>query len=103
MNWKWVAAAIVGLAVGLSIAPFERKTVFASTALADSHFQMQTATVDESDGAGGVTPVHEVFLLDTESGKVWKFQGLVWTHDKDGPSKLLSEPKFFSVAVESGK
>jgi hypothetical protein len=103
MNWKWVAAAIVGLAIGLSIASFERRTVFASTAPADAHFQMQAATVDEPDGAGGVAPVHEVFLLDTESGRVWKFQGLVWTHDKDGSSKMFSEPKFFTVAVESGK
>jgi hypothetical protein len=41
--------------------------------------------------------------LDTETGKVWKFQGLAWGKDKDGATKVFSEPKFFPVSVESGK
>jgi len=103
MNWKWTAAAVLGLAIGLSVAPFEHNTVSASVAPTNAHFQMQSATVDEPNGEGQDVPTHEVFLLDTESGKVWKFQGLVWSHDKDGSVKTIREPTFLTVAVESIK
>jgi hypothetical protein len=103
MNWKFMVAAISGLLAGLSIAPFEQRVVIASAAPTNTHFQMQDATVDESNGEGQNVPTHEVFLLDTESGKVWRFQGLVWSRDKDGSAKMIVEPKFFSVAVEPPK
>ena len=104
MNWKWMAAAMLGLAIGLLVAPFEHRTVLASVAPANAHFQMQDATVDEPNGEGQDAPRHEVFLLDTESGKVWKFQGLAWGRDKDGTTKVFAAPEFNSVpVVESGK
>lgn len=103
MNWKAIIAAVVGFGLGLSIAPFAHRTVSASVAPANAHFQIQDATVDESNGEGQDVPAHEVFLLDTESGKVWKFQGLEWGKDKDGAAKLFREPIFLTVAVESGK
>lgn len=98
-----MVAAIFGLVLGLLIAPFEHKTVLASIAPANAHFQMQSATVDEPNGEGQDVPRHEVFLMDTESGKVWKFQGLAWGKDKDGTAKVFSPPVFTSIAVESGK
>lgn len=103
MNWKWMIAAVLGLVIGLLVAPFEHKTVSASAAPVNAHFQMQDATVDEPNGEGQDAPRREVFLLDTESGRVWKFQGLAYGKDKDGITKIFSEPKFFSVVVESGK
>ncbi len=103
MNWKWMVAVMFGLALGIVIAPFEHKTVLASAVPVNAHFQMQDATVDEPNGLGQDTPVHEVFLLDTESGSVWKFQGIVWVHDKDGQDKMFSEPKFIRIAVEPKK
>jgi hypothetical protein len=103
MNWKLAVVAILSLAVGLSIAPFEHRTVLASTVPADAHFQIQSATVDEPNSEGQEVITHEVFLLDTDSGKVWKFQGLVWTHDKDGVEKVISSPIFLPVGVESWK
>jgi hypothetical protein len=102
-NWKFMAVAIFGLLLGLSIAPFEHRTVFASTAPANTRFQMQDATVDEQNGEGQDVPTHEVFLLDTESGTVWKFQGLVWGREKDGSTKVFSEPRFIAVAVDPPK
>ena len=103
MNWKWMVAAILGLAIGLSVAPFEHKAVLASVAPLNAHFQMQDATVEEPNGEGQDVPRHEVFLLDTESGKVWKFQGLAWGKDRDGTTKVFSPPAFVSIAVESPK
>ncbi len=103
MNWKWIAAMVLGLAIGLSVGHFGHSTVLASVAPANAHFQMQDATVDESNGEGQDAPRHEVFLLDTESGKVWKFQGLAWGRDKDGTVKMFAPPTFTSIAVESPK
>ena len=104
MNWKLMAVAMLGLAIGLLAAPFEHRTVLASVAPTNAHFQMQDATVDEPNGEGQDTPRHEVFLLDTESGKVWKFQGLAWGQNKDGTARVFAPPEFIDVAVvEPGK
>ena len=103
MNWKWMVAAMLGLAIGLLVAPFEHRTVLASTVPANAHFQMQDAMVDEPNGTGQDVPTHEVFLLNTDSGKVWKFQALVWNPNKDGSVKVIRDPIFLTVAVESGK
>jgi hypothetical protein len=103
MNWKLIATGICGLLIGSLIAPFEHKAVIASTAPTSTHFQMQDATVDEPNGEGQDVPRHEVFLLDTESGKVWKFQGLAWGKDKDGTAKLFSEPRFIAIGIDAPK
>jgi hypothetical protein len=103
MNWKWMVAGVIGVLLGLSIAPLQRRSVLASVAPTGAHFQMHDAMVDESNGEGQNIPTHEIFLLDTESGKVWKFQGMVWSKDKNGPGKIFREPTFVTVAVESGK
>ncbi len=103
MNWKFMIAGVFGLLAGLSIAPFEHRAVIASVAPTNAHFQMQDATVDEPNGQGQDAPTREVFLLDTESGKVWKFQGLVWGKDKDGTTKVFSEPRFIAIGVEAPK
>lgn len=103
MNWKLLVASVFGLLAGLSIAPFEHRTVVASTAPTNAHFQMQDAIAEESNGEGQDVPTHEVFLLDTESGNVWKFQGMVWNRDKDGHSKIFTEPTFISIPVQAHK
>jgi hypothetical protein len=103
MNWKFMTAVTLGLLLGLLVAPFEHKAVSASAAPANAHFQMQDATVDESNGQGQDVPTHEVFLLDTQSGQVWKFQGLFWGRDKDGATKVFRQPTFLTVTVESPK
>ena len=60
-----------GIAIGLSVAPFEHKTALASVVPDTTHFEMQPATVDEAAAQAGTVPVHELFLLDTETGAVW--------------------------------
>src|ERR1039458_2757098 len=99
MNWKWMVPAVAGTLAGMLLAPFAHKTVSASVAPVNAHFQIQDATVDESNGQGQDVPAHEVFLLDTESGSVWNFQGLVWAHGPDGKTQLLAEPAFHKVPV----
>jgi hypothetical protein len=104
MNWKFMIACTFGLLVGLSIAPFEHRAVIASAAApTDARFLIQNATADEPNGQGEDVPTHEVFLLDTQSGKVWKFQGLVWGKDKDGTMKVFSEPRFIAIDVDAPK
>ncbi|SPE27626.1 exported hypothetical protein [Candidatus Sulfotelmatomonas gaucii] len=100
MNWKWVLVGILGVLLGLLIAPFEHKRVLASAAPVSTHFQIQAATVDESDGQGQRVPSHEVFLLDTESGEVWQFQGPVTAFNQTKGEAAFIPPKFFRVAVQ---
>jgi hypothetical protein len=101
VKFNYLAVGTCCLVVGLLVSPFERKTIFAAPET--SHFQLHDATVDESDGGTGTISTHEVFLLNTESGEVWKFQGLQWGKDKDGAGRIFSEPRFFPVPVSVAK
>lgn len=103
MNWKWAAVGILGFTLGMSIAPYEQKTVIASTTSAGMKFQIQAATVDESNGEGHRIPVHEVFLLNTHSGEVWQFQGAAMVFDRNTGEAMPVKPKFSRVEVEFAK
>ncbi len=102
MNWKWIIAVALGMALGLTIAPFESRTVSASTAPVNAHFQIQDATVNEPGANGEELVIHEVFLLDTEGGRVWKFKPLQIAHQADGSTQAFPE-EFVSVPVEAAK
>lgn len=73
----------------------------ASPDLANGHFQLQAVMVDEPNGEGIVAPAHEVFLVDTDTGKVWKYQPLQWAKNKDGSYKILNPDLFVPVQVGS--
>ena len=85
MNWKLILSVTAALLLGLTLSPFEHGKVSAAvTAPYSTHFQLLSATVDEipANGTGPtlpfgptntVAPYHELFLLDTESGKVWEY------------------------------
>lgn len=103
MNWKWVIVGALGVFLGLLIAPFEHKTVLASPAPVSAHFEIQSATVDESNHEGGTIPVHEVFMLNTETGEVWQFQGPVTAFNQAKGESAFIPPKFSRIAVESAK
>ena len=104
MKPNYLVIAVAGLIMGLLIAPFERKTVLAAPAVAaSSHFQLQSATVDVAETGQTRVPAHELFLLDSENGKVWQYQGLVTATGPDGSTQLLTEPHFFSVSVDKPK
>lgn len=103
MNWKVMIVGILGVLVGLSIAPFEHKNVMASVAPNSANFQIHEATVDESNGQDGRSPVHEAFLLNTQSGEVWRFEGAHYLFDKSKGEAIPVEPKFTRVQVDSGK
>jgi hypothetical protein len=101
MNWKWMMAGVLGVLLGLSISPFEKRIVMASTPPANARFQIEGVTDEQPDLAGQTitrTTYHTVFLLDTESGHVWRFERLVGSTDKNG-----STMGFVSVPVESAK
>ncbi len=46
MNWKWMIGGVLGVFLGLSVSPFEHKTVLASSAPVSTHFVIKDATVD---------------------------------------------------------
>jgi hypothetical protein len=103
MNWKWMIVGSFGILLGLSIAPLDHRAVSASTTPASIHFQMQPATVDESNGQGQRVPVHELFLLNTESGEIWQFQGATMVLDQNKGEAIPIGPKFSRVPVESSR
>jgi len=103
MNWKWVISGVLGIFVGLSIAPFAHRSVLASSAPVSTHFQIEAATADESNGQGQRVPVHEAFLLDTESGKVWQFSGASTIFDRKKGEAIPVGPSFIRFPVESIK
>jgi hypothetical protein len=79
--------------------PGDRSVLAASPDLASGHFQMMAAVVDELNGEGNSIPTHEVFLLDTDTGKVWKFQGTVWSSNQNGKGKIYMPEMFVSIPV----
>ena len=97
MKLSYLTVGACSLVIGMLFSPLERKTVLAAPE--SPHFQLHDATIDESDGEAGTVPTHEVFLLNTESGEVWKFQSLQWGKNKDGSLRLFSEPRFFPIPV----
>ena len=84
----------------LAFMPGDSPVLAASPDLASGHFQMMAAVVDELNGEGTSIPTHEVFLLDTNTGKVWKFQGTVWTSsNQNGKGKIFMPEMFVSIPV----
>jgi len=98
MNGKQPLIFLVTLCLFSSL-PGDKTVMAASPDLSGGHFQLQAAIVDEPTGDGTVAPVHEVFLIDTETGKVWKYQPLQWGKNKDGSGRVFAEPFFDPIQV----
>jgi hypothetical protein len=101
MNWRLILAVTVGLLLGAALSPFERRRVSAAvTVPANTHFQLLAAVVDElpSGQTDRLAPYNKIFLLDTESGKVWKYETARTVTRTDG-SKEDFPSMFSSVAV----
>jgi len=103
VNWELVLVGIVGVLVGIAIAPFEQKAARASASQFGGNFQIQAATVDEYTGSGQRTPVHEVFLLNTGTGEVWQFRGAMMGYNQEKGEASQIPAQFSRVAVESSK
>jgi outer membrane protein assembly factor BamB len=76
------------------------KTVFAASPdLIHGNFQLQSVVVDDGKG----NPVHKLFLLDTETGKVWRYQPVVVNANADGTVTTLFPESFVPVSVVQSK
>ena len=63
-------------------------------------YQLLTAVVNEPTESGGFADFHEVFLLDTETGKVWMYgHGLAF---KGKDEKINYLPSYFSAVPVDG-
>jgi hypothetical protein len=81
------------------VAPRLGGTVQAAPPATGTRYQLQGVMVDESDGRGGTQPIHEAFLVDTEAGRVWSFQGLEWHERADGKSDIMALPTFVPAGI----
>jgi hypothetical protein len=99
MNWK--AIIITAILAGLAGSLYTHNPVHASTE--PVRFQIQPAIADEANSLGEAVPYHEVFMIDTESGKVWQFQPAVYQKNPDGSPKLFLPSSFVPVTVAQAK
>ena len=73
MKTTWLLASLATVML-ISLAPAQRPTPSPTTS-ATGRYQFQSLIIDEND-PGKVTdsPVHIAFLVDTETGQIWRFQ-----------------------------
>jgi len=66
-----------------------------SSPAASGRYQLIPALLDDAAS----TPLKTVFLLDTQTGKVWKYQEAFTLHEQDGTTRIM--PATF-VSVDIG-
>jgi hypothetical protein len=79
--------------------PGDKTVLAASPDLANGHFQLQAVIVDDSTN----TPVHRLFLVDTDTGKVWRYQPVFTQADANGAPKVIAAESFVPVPVVQSK
>src|SRR5271157_1999064 len=68
--------------------------------VATARYQLVNAVVNEPTATGGHADFNDLFLLDTQSGRVWIYQeGLGYT-DKDGKKQRLDS--YFAIVDVDG-
>ena len=97
MNWKLLVAVAVGMLIGLMASPRLSRTVKADAL--PSRFQVASATFDQENSAGLEVISHEAFLVDGDTGRVWRYQPTTVGETSPGHSVLTLE-KFISVGIE---
>jgi hypothetical protein len=71
------------LVPGLAAVGQQSTPTASRSASPQARFQLISAEVDAGVGMGGDV-THEVFLIDTQTGKVWRFQAGGVSKDKQG-------------------
>ncbi len=102
MNWRLILAVTIGLLLGLAFSPIgHRKVVLAAATPSTTHFQLLTSVVDEQpSGSDRLVPYNRVFLLDSESGVVWKYQSGMTVTATNGTKQYVPS-SFVPITVES--
>jgi outer membrane protein assembly factor BamB len=67
----------------------------------NGHFQLQSVIVDQPVAAGGTVAAHDLFLVDTDTGRVWRYQPVNITRNSDGTFKGTIPDAFIPVPVPS--
>ena len=79
--------------------PGDRAVLAASPDLANGHFQLQAVVVDNAEG----TPLHRLFLLDTDTGRVWRYQPVFINANGDGTASTIAPEGFVLVPMLPSK
>jgi hypothetical protein len=94
MNRKWIWVAVCAVSL-ISMAPAQQHSALSSsTSAAGGRFQIVSLEADEPTPNSGSVVYHEVFLLDTQTGKLWHYSPAVSHKTEDGkvfffPEKLV--------------
>ena len=88
MTKGWAVSAIASVML-ISLAPAQHSQS-APPLGSVGRWQLQAVTVDEQTGSHGpFLPAHEVFLLDSETGRLWKFQPNTILNDGSAVPEML--------------
>ncbi|SRR6266852_9611023 len=97
MKNKWIAVAV--LVAVLVVAAFAQ-TAQRSSIASSQRYQLLSAQVEEQTVDGTDVPAHVVFLLDTQSGKVFRYQDARLLKGKEGEKPMAIHEKFYPVEIE---
>ncbi len=99
MKMRWMfAAATTGLL--FTIAPAQQKrTVAPAAPPSNQRFQLFSAQVEYKQDNGNDLPEHEVFLLDSQSGRVWRYQSNTTVATDHGKHEFVQE-HFIAVDID---
>ena len=93
-----LAVALVVLVLGLASSAQRVETVPAAT----GRYQLVSAQVfyqDSSSAQGGELPGPGLFLLDSQTGRVWSYQELTILKNKEGKITGTNPEQFYPVNV----
>jgi hypothetical protein len=96
MNWPLMVAT-TGLL--LTIAPAQKKVIAATALPSNQRFQLFSAQVEYRQDNGTDLPEHEVFLLDSQTGRVWRYQSNATMETQPGKNQDIPE-HFLSVDID---
>jgi hypothetical protein len=92
MNNKWILAAICSVML-FSLAPAQQHPTPTptQTMTATGRYQFESLVIDELDpGTEAASPAHVAFLVDTETGQIWRFQPN-WVQTQNGKSSVIPD------------
>jgi hypothetical protein len=82
----------LGLTLLLSgICCAQQKAIAPPSPAKEVRYQLVSLEVDESPGGSSSAVYHEVFLLDVQTGEVWRYQPASLVKNADGTHQLVPE------------
>lgn len=90
-RWPFVV-----LILGIATIAYAQTRPTPNAAPVPGRYQLVTSTVQYETKSGGVADEQHLFLIDSETGRVWSYQHQWWPRNKDGKTVGLPFPSYFN-------